>query len=80
MQVLRNLHKTKRAILHLYEDMIAAYEEFSKDDLLQRCNALHGIYSSLFRQIIECAIFIEGYTKEGGISMFLSYNHLIIPT
>ncbi|KAK0439728.1 uncharacterized protein EV420DRAFT_1169158 [Desarmillaria tabescens] len=47
--------------------MISAYEVFSKDDILEQRDRLRGTYSSLFKQTIECAIFIEGYTKESGI-------------
>ncbi len=69
MQVVKNQRDTQQAILDLYTEMISAYEEASKDDILQQRDDLHGTYSSLFKQTIECAIFIEGYTKKSGISM-----------
>ncbi len=77
MQVVKKQRDTKDAICELYKDMISVYQEFSKDDILQQRDRLQGIYNSLFRQTIECAMFIEGYAKKSGISMFLSYNRLI---
>ncbi|KAK0439718.1 uncharacterized protein EV420DRAFT_1733535 [Desarmillaria tabescens] len=67
MKVLKKQHDTNQAIRDLYTDMISAYDAFSKDDILEQCVRLQGIYNSLFKQTIECAIFIEGYTKESGI-------------
>ncbi|KAK0439721.1 uncharacterized protein EV420DRAFT_1733548 [Desarmillaria tabescens] len=67
IQVLKRQHDTNQAICDLYTDMISAYDAFSKDDILEQRVRLQGIYNSLFKQTIECAIFIEGYTKESGI-------------
>ncbi len=78
MQVLKNQRDTNQAVFDLYAEMISVYEEFSKDDILQRRDRLQGIYNSLFKQTIECAIFIEGYAKKSKISMYLSLNHLMI--
>ncbi|PBK66630.1 hypothetical protein ARMSODRAFT_352149 [Armillaria solidipes] len=64
-KVLQNQRDTKQAVLDLYVDMISVYEEASKKDILQQRDGLQGTYSSLFKQTIECAIFIEGYTKSG---------------
>ncbi|SJL16194.1 uncharacterized protein ARMOST_19713 [Armillaria ostoyae] len=66
-KVLKNQRDTKDAIRDLYKDMISVYEEFSKDDILEQRDRLKGIYSSLFKQTIECAMFIEGYAKKSGI-------------
>ncbi len=78
MQVLKNQRDTNQTVLDLYAEMISVYEEFSKDDILQQRDRLQGIYSSLFKQTIECAMFIEGYAKKSGIGMHLSPNLLII--
>ncbi len=51
--------------------MISVYEEASKKDILQQHDGLHGTYSSLFKQTIECAMFIEGYAKKSGIGRCL---------
>ncbi|KAK0452928.1 uncharacterized protein EV420DRAFT_1697654 [Desarmillaria tabescens] len=66
-KILKKQHDTNQAIHDLYTDMISAYDAFSKDEILERRVRLQGIYNSLFKQTIECAIFIEGYTKESGI-------------
>ncbi len=78
MQVVKNQRDTKQAIFDLYADMISAYEDFSKNDILEQRARLQGIYNSLFKQTIECAIFIEGYAKKSGIGMFLSHNYFMI--
>ncbi len=78
MQVVKNQCDMKQAIFDLYADMISAYEDFSKDNILEQHAQLQGIYNSLFKQTIECAIFIEGYAKKSGIGMFLSHNYLMI--
>ena len=78
MQVVKKQCDTKDAICELYKDMISVYQEFSKDDILQQRDRLQGIYNSLFKQTIECAMFIEGYAKKSGIGMHLSLNHLMI--
>ncbi len=78
MQVVKKQHNTKDAIHELYKDMISVYKTFSKDDILQQCDWLQGIYNSLFKQTIECTMFIEGYAKKSGIGMHLSLNHLMI--
>ncbi|SJL14650.1 uncharacterized protein ARMOST_18115 [Armillaria ostoyae] len=66
-EVLKNQRDTNQAVLDLYAEMISVYEEASKNDILQRRDGLHGTYSSLFKQTIECAMFIEGYAKKSGI-------------
>ena len=78
MQVVKNQRDTKQAIFDLYADMISAYEDFSKDDILEQRARLQGIYNSLFKQTIECAIFIEGYAKKSRIGMPLSRSHFMI--
>ncbi len=71
MQVLKNQRDVNQAVLDLYAEMISVYEEASKKDILQQRDGLHGTYSSLFKQTIECAIFIEGYAKKSGIGRCL---------
>ncbi|KAK0200219.1 hypothetical protein DFS33DRAFT_1395744 [Desarmillaria ectypa] len=73
-EVLKNQRDTKQAICDLYKDMISVYEAFSRDDILEQRDGLHGIYSSLFKQTIECAIFIEGYAKKSEIECFFAMN------
>ncbi|KAK0421599.1 hypothetical protein EV421DRAFT_2068852, partial [Armillaria borealis] len=73
-KVLKNQRDTNQAVLDLYAEMISVYEEFSKDDILEQRDRLHGIYDSLFKQTIECAIFIEGYAKKSGIERLVSTN------
>ncbi len=70
MQVLQNQHDAEQTVLDLYADMISVYEEASKDHILQQRDDLRGTYSSLFKQTIECAIFIEGYAKKSGIGRY----------
>ncbi|KAK0438238.1 hypothetical protein EV421DRAFT_2021353 [Armillaria borealis] len=67
MQVVKKQHDTKQEIFDLYADMISTYEDFSKDNILEQRVRLQGIYNSLFKQTIECAIFIECYAKKSGI-------------
>ncbi len=76
--MLQNQRDMNQAVLDLYAEMISVYEEASKNDVLQQRDGLQGTYSSLFKQTIECAIFIEGYAKMSGIGMHLSRNHLAI--
>ncbi len=78
MQVLKNHRETKRAVLDLYAHMISVYEAYSEDDILEQRVRLQGNYSSLFKQTIECALFIEGYMKKSKTGMLLSHSHLII--
>ncbi|PBK88460.1 hypothetical protein ARMGADRAFT_1084414 [Armillaria gallica] len=66
-KVLKNQRDMNQAVLNLYAEMISVYEEASKNDILQKRDGLHGTYSSLFKQTIECAMFIEGYAKKSGI-------------
>ncbi|KAK0452864.1 uncharacterized protein EV420DRAFT_626870 [Desarmillaria tabescens] len=66
-EAVKNQRDAKQAILNLYTEMISVYEEASKDSVLQQRDGLYGTYSSLFKQTIECAIFIEGYAKKSGI-------------
>ncbi|KAK0439725.1 uncharacterized protein EV420DRAFT_1769383 [Desarmillaria tabescens] len=73
-EVLKNQRDTKDAIWDLYKDMISVYEEFSKDDILEQRDRLQGIYSSLFKQTIECALFIEGYVKKSGIGRLVTMD------
>ncbi len=80
MQVVKKQRDTKDAICELYKVMISVYQEFSKDDILQQRDRLQGIYNSLFKQTIECAMFIEGYAKKSGIGMHLSFNYFMVLT
>ncbi|KAK0214467.1 hypothetical protein IW262DRAFT_1466199 [Armillaria fumosa] len=66
-KVLKNQCDMNQDVLDLYAEMISVYKEASKKDILQQCDGLHGTYSSLFKQTIECAMFIEGYAKKSGI-------------
>ncbi len=67
-----------QAICDLYKDMISVYEVFSKDDILAQRDRLQEIYSSLFKQTIECAMFIEGYANKSEIGMTLSHTRPMI--
>ncbi len=80
MQVVKKQRNTKDTICELYKVMISVYQEFSKDDILQQCDRLQGIYNSLFKQTIECTMFIEGYAKKSGIGMHLSLNYFMVLT
>ncbi|PBK98147.1 hypothetical protein ARMGADRAFT_569013 [Armillaria gallica] len=73
-EVLKDQRDTNQTVLDLYAEMILVYEEFSKDDILQQRDRLQGIYSSLFKQTIECAIFIEGYAKKSGIGRLVTMD------
>ncbi|KAK0234412.1 hypothetical protein EDD85DRAFT_792463 [Armillaria nabsnona] len=74
VQVLKNQRDTNQAVLDLYVEMISVYEEASKKDILQQRDGLHGTYSSLFKQTIECAMFIEGYAKKSGIGRLFTID------
>ncbi|SJL14640.1 uncharacterized protein ARMOST_18105 [Armillaria ostoyae] len=73
-EVLKNHRDTKQAVLDLYADMISAYDEFSKDDILKQRDRLQGTYNSLFKQTIECAIFIEAYAKKSETERFFAMD------
>ncbi|PBK98181.1 hypothetical protein ARMGADRAFT_1075044 [Armillaria gallica] len=73
-KVLKNQRDTNQAALDLYAEMISVYEEASKKDILQQRDGLHGTYSSLFKQTIECALFIEGYAKKSGIGRLFTID------
>ncbi|KAK0481276.1 hypothetical protein IW261DRAFT_1562554 [Armillaria novae-zelandiae] len=73
-EVLQNQHDTNQAVINLYAEMISVYEEASKDNILQHRDGLHGTYSSLFKQTIECALFIEGYAKKSGIGCLFTLD------
>ncbi|KAK0438269.1 hypothetical protein EV421DRAFT_1972095 [Armillaria borealis] len=74
--ILKNQHDTKQAVLDLYAEMISAYEAFSKDEILEQHVQLQGTYSSLFKQTIKCAMFIEGYAKKTGIECLFTMDVL----
>ncbi|PBK98114.1 hypothetical protein ARMGADRAFT_568599 [Armillaria gallica] len=73
-EVVKKQRDTKDAICELYKVMISVYQEFSKDDILQQRDRLQGIYNSLFKQTIECAMFIEGYAKKSGIGRLVTMD------
>ncbi|KAK0438258.1 hypothetical protein EV421DRAFT_1906793 [Armillaria borealis] len=73
-EVLQSQRDAEQAVLDLYADMISVYEEASKDHILQQRDGLRGTYSSLFKQTIECAIFIEGYAKKSGIGRLFTMD------
>ncbi|KAK0473088.1 hypothetical protein IW261DRAFT_718627 [Armillaria novae-zelandiae] len=73
-KVLEKQHDTNQAIRDLYNVMISAYEDFGKDDILKEHARLKGIYDSLFRQTIECALFIEGYAKKSVIERLVKMD------
>ncbi|KAK0234409.1 hypothetical protein EDD85DRAFT_955231 [Armillaria nabsnona] len=73
-KVLKNQRDANQAVLDLYAEMISVYEEASKNDTLQQRDGLHGTYSSLFKQTIECAMFIEGYAKKSGIGRLFTID------
>ncbi|SJL17586.1 uncharacterized protein ARMOST_21138 [Armillaria ostoyae] len=73
-EVVKKQRDTKQEIFDLYADMISTYEDFSKDNILEQRVRLQGIYNSLFKQTIECAIFIEGYAKKSGITHLFEMN------
>ncbi|KAK0211849.1 hypothetical protein IW262DRAFT_337373 [Armillaria fumosa] len=56
--------------------MISTYEEFSKgkDDILKEHDRFRGIYGCLFKQTIECTIFIEGYANKSEIGRLLTMD------
>ncbi|PBK98170.1 hypothetical protein ARMGADRAFT_1161666 [Armillaria gallica] len=73
-EVVKKQCDMKDAIRELYKVMISVYEAFSKDDILGRRDRLKGIYSSLFKQTLECAMFIEGYAKKTGMEKFFTMD------
>ncbi|KAK0488060.1 hypothetical protein EDD18DRAFT_1360012 [Armillaria luteobubalina] len=73
-EMLKKYHDMKPAALDLYTDMISTCEEFSKDDIVEQRVRLQNTYKSLFKQIIECAIFIEGYTKKSETEHFFAMD------
>ncbi|KAK0438250.1 hypothetical protein EV421DRAFT_2037891 [Armillaria borealis] len=73
-EVLQNRHDAEQAVLDLYKVMISVYEEASKDHILQQRDRLQGIYKSLFKQTIECAMFIEGYAKKSRIGRLVTID------
>ncbi|KAK0473095.1 hypothetical protein IW261DRAFT_718766, partial [Armillaria novae-zelandiae] len=73
-KVLEQQHDTNQAIRDLYNVMISAYEEFGTDDILKEHGRLKGIYDSLFKQTIECALFIEGYAKKSVIERLVKMD------
>ncbi len=74
---LKNQRDANQAVRDLYSEMISVYEEASKKDILQQRDGLHGTYSSLFKQTIECAMFIEGYAKKSGIGRYLLNQNIL---
>ncbi len=79
MQIVKKQCDTKQEMFDLYVHMISMYEDFSKDNILEQHVWLQGIYNSLFKQTIKCTVFIEGYAKKSGISMFkLQSSHDIL--
>ncbi|PBK66608.1 hypothetical protein ARMSODRAFT_1006001 [Armillaria solidipes] len=73
-EVLQNQHDVEQSVLDLYKVMISVYEEASKDYILQQRDGLRGTYSLLFKQTIECAIFIEGYAKKSRIGRLFTMD------
>ncbi|KAK0474726.1 hypothetical protein EDD18DRAFT_1470562 [Armillaria luteobubalina] len=73
-KILENRCDLEDAICNLYKDMISAYEEFSEDDILKDRDRLQGIYDSLFKQTIECALFIEGYANKSMIGHLVTMD------
>ncbi|SJL00968.1 uncharacterized protein ARMOST_04282 [Armillaria ostoyae] len=73
-EVVKKQRDTKDAIRELYKVMISVYEAFSKDDILEQRDRLKGIYSSLFKQTMECAMFIEGYAKKTEIEKIFTMD------
>ncbi|KAK0488069.1 hypothetical protein EDD18DRAFT_1191998 [Armillaria luteobubalina] len=73
-EVLKNQCDKEDAIWNLYKDMISTYEEFSKDDILKEHDRFRGIYDCLFKQTIECAFFMKGYTNKSVIGRLVTMN------
>ncbi|KAK0475740.1 hypothetical protein IW261DRAFT_454887 [Armillaria novae-zelandiae] len=75
-EVLKNQRDMQDVMRNLYKDMISVYEEFGKvkDDILSERDGLQGIYDFLFKQTIECALFIEGYGNESVIGRLVTMD------
>ncbi|KAK0464172.1 hypothetical protein IW261DRAFT_1524319 [Armillaria novae-zelandiae] len=59
--VLRKKQTSDETIIGLYRAMFSAHISASREEVLKNRERLRRFYKTLFRQTIECAVFLEGY-------------------
>ncbi len=77
-QVLRKKDFDKK-VVDLYSAMFSAHISASRDSVLEEHRKPRPFYEALFKQTIECSLFIEGYAKNSpeGTYTQLRSGHLI---
>ncbi len=68
-QLLKKQAETDNLVVDLYDNMLSAYDQASRGEVLQNRDELRHVYDSLFKHTIECSYFIQIYDKKSVTGM-----------
>ncbi len=70
-QVLKRKQISDKTTVGLYSAMSSAHTSASREEVIKNREHLRPFYESLFKQTMECAIFLEGYITKNTAGWYL---------
>ncbi len=60
-----------KTVVGFYSVMFLAHTSASREEVIKNLEHLRPFYESLFKQTMECAIFLEGYITKNAAGWYL---------